>query len=204
VRDQSRRLAEMVEQVLALAGTYSGRPVYQKRPLSATALVDEAIEACRTDALSAGVTLVRDVAPDLPPVVGDASALRRALQNLLTNATKHAGAGRVVTVRARAAAEGGSASVRLTVQDRGPGVPKDERNRIFEPFVRGRGAMAAQTHGFGLGLSLVKRVAEAHGGSVSVESAPGQGAAFTLDLPATGAADRPVGEAAPDVPHPAR
>jgi len=203
VRDQGRRLAEMVEQVLALAGTYSGHPVYDRRLLGVEPLVDEAIEACAGEARSRGFAVVRQIAGDLPPVAGDAGALRRALQNLLTNALKHGEAGRWLTVRAEVAA-GARPEVRITVADRGRGIPKEERVRIFEPFFRGREALTAQTHGFGLGLSLVKRVMEAHGGRVTVESAPGQGAAFTLHLPVARDSESGVREAAPDVPHPAR
>jgi signal transduction histidine kinase len=203
VRDQGRRLAEMVEQVLALAGTYSGRPVYARLPVTVASLVDEAIETCAPLARAAGFTVAREVAADLPEVEGDSGALGRAIVNLLTNAMKHGAEGRWLAVRAVAVTAGSRTEVRITVQDKGPGIPKEERARIFEPFVRGREARAAQTHGFGLGLSLVKRVMEAHGGRVSVSSPPGQGAAFTLHLPAAGGTPATVREAAPDVPHPA-
>jgi signal transduction histidine kinase len=74
------------------------------------------------------------------------------------------------------------------VSDRGRGIPADEMAHIFEPFYRGQFALSQQIHGNGLGLSLVKRIAEAHGGRVTVKSAPGQGATFTIALPAASGA----------------
>jgi signal transduction histidine kinase len=118
--------------------------------------------------------------------------LRRALQNLIQNSARHAAAGRFIGIEA---AEGGTArarTVRITVRDRGPGIPAGEEKRIFQAFYRGRHALAAGVSGSGLGLSLVQRIADAHGGSVEVESAPGAGSAFTLVLPAApaGAVER--------------
>jgi len=74
--------------------------------------------------------------------------------------------------------------VQITVSDRGRGIATEDLPHIFEPFYRGRRAVDEQVHGNGLGLSLVKRIVEAHGGRVSVKSAPGEGTSFTLHLPA--------------------
>jgi two-component system, OmpR family, phosphate regulon sensor histidine kinase PhoR len=74
--------------------------------------------------------------------------------------------------------------MRITVEDRGLGIAAEDRKHIFEPFYRGREAVSRQIQGSGLGLHLVRRIVEAHGGSVSVQSEPGQGSTFTIDLPA--------------------
>jgi signal transduction histidine kinase len=138
--------------------------------------------------------LVLDVPDDLPPVVGDPAALHRALQNLITNALKHAAAGRWLSIAARRVVSRGRAEVQIAVADRGPGIEAADLPHLFEPFYRGRVALERQVQGNGLGLSLVKRIAEAYGGRVTVRSTPGEGATFTLHLPAAEAST--VGDAA--------
>lgn len=128
------------------------------------------------------------IAPDLPLVNADESALQRCLENLLANAVKYAGGGGWIGIRA---AQDGT-EVLLTVADRGPGINPRERSRLFEPFFRGAAAREAQLPGTGLGLNLVRQMMEAMGGRVSVESRPGKGCAFTLHLrPAAAAALQP-------------
>jgi signal transduction histidine kinase len=120
----------------------------------------------------------------LPSVSADAGALRRALQNLLSNAMKYDGGNHWIGLRAQAGAGEDGEEVQVTVEDQGIGIAPDEAARVFEPFYRGREVTDAQIHGNGLGLSLVKQVIEAHHGRVSLVSAPGQGSRFTLHLPA--------------------
>jgi signal transduction histidine kinase len=115
----------------------------------------------------------------LPFVDADPLRLRQALDNLIGNALGHSPAGAEVVVRARV--EGGR--VLLSVTDRGEGMPESELDRVFEPGVR----LTGDRPGSGLGLAIVRAIAEAHGGSIAVQSAPGQGATFTLALPVSGA-----------------
>jgi len=129
----------------------------------------------------AGIALEREVAPDLPELRGDAPALRRAIANLVTNAAKFAATGRWIGIRAAARPDG--RAVVLRVEDRGPGIPREERERVFEPFYRGPAAERNATPGSGLGLSLVRHVVRAHGGSVRVEPRDGGGAALVVELP---------------------
>jgi len=169
-------------------------------------LVRLAIAACRgleriaVDALATSVrrelvdpgTLVRDaaatarlrgadvqaeVAEGLPVVSGDPVRLRQALDNLIANALRHSGADAVVQMTA-SSGEGGL--VHLSVADAGIGIPASEQERIFTAGTR----LDPGRAGSGLGLALVRAIAEAHGGHVSVVSAPGQGATFTIGLPA--------------------
>jgi signal transduction histidine kinase len=187
VRDEGRRLAEMVEQVLEFAGIESASRVRAREAVPLAAVVRDALAASAAVLAESGAEVAVDVPRDLPPVVADAAALRRAVQNLVQNAARHAAAGRWIGISAAASGAGSAARVRLTVRDRGPGIAPADQARLFQPFFRGQKAIAAGIKGSGLGLSLVKRIAESHGGSVEVETAPGAGTAVTLVLPAAAA-----------------
>jgi two-component system sensor histidine kinase KdpD len=115
------------------------------------------------------------IAPDLPLVRADATQLRRAFANLIENAL-HYGQDEPVSVRARVS--GGR--ILMRVVDQGPGIPVAEQERIFAPFYRAPGA---DGQGSGLGLAIVRGLVEANGGQVRVESLPGQGTSFVVELP---------------------
>lgn len=197
IQGEARRLAETVERVLQLAGIAAGRAAAAPVPVAPSDLIHDSIGACRTEIDNAGVQVEISVAEDLPPVLGDVAALRSALQNLISNAVKYGGAARWVRIAAQpgSGVRGpGSATktVVFTVEDHGLGIDADDRKHIFEPFYRGREAVSQQIQGSGLGLNLVARIAEAHGGKVSVSSEPGKGSTFTISLPAV--ADRMAAE----------
>ena len=130
-------------------------------------------------------------------LVGDERLIRRALRNLLENARRYGGDD--VSVVAQQAGD----RIELRVCDRGPGVPVDLRERIFEPFYRLPGH-AERAGGVGLGLSLVKQIAQRHGGSVRCEAREGGGSCFVLSLPVKGAPDETATGAAPLQLQPAR
>ena len=179
---QGERLSEMVEQVLALGSLEARQRAPEVAPVDLAPLVAEA--AASAARAFEGARVETDLTPDLPPVVADPPALRRAVENLVANALKHGGDGgdqRWVRVRLHAPPPG--REVRIEVSDRGPGIPPEDREHLFEPFFRGRRARDAQRPGAGLGLHLVRRVAEVHGGRVEVESGAG-GSTFSLCLPA--------------------
>jgi signal transduction histidine kinase len=190
VRSEGRRLTEMVEQILEFAGIHSGQRTFVLRPVDARQVVEAIVLASQPLADEAGLRLEVEIPETIPPVLADEAALRRVLQNLAGNAIKYGAGGS--TVRITAAAEG--RTVRLTVADEGMGIPAAEQQRIFEPFYRAPEVVAAQIQGAGLGLSLVQRIVESHGGRITVRSAPGQGSAFTVHLPA--AAGEPAGRVA--------
>jgi len=188
IQGEARRLAETVERVLQLAGIAAGRAAAAQVPVQPSDLVHDSVGACRTEIENAGAQVEIEIAPNLPPVLGDVTALRSALQNLISNAVKYGGEARWLRVSASrpgvGSRESGVGNVIFTVEDHGLGIDADDRKHIFEPFYRGREAVSKQIQGSGLGLNLVARIAEAHGGKVTVTSEPGKGSAFSISLPA--------------------
>ncbi|HEX7180915.1 MAG TPA: HAMP domain-containing sensor histidine kinase [Thermoanaerobaculia bacterium] len=181
VEKEGRRLSQMVGLMLELSGLQSGRATYSLQPTEVEEVLDEAIADCRWLLEERQARVEKDLDPDLPAVLGDAGALRRALRNLVENAAKYGGKAPWIGVRARAAGR----EVEVTVEDRGPGIRREDLPHLFEPFYRGREVKTGGIPGSGLGLSVVRRIAEAHRGRVSVAAGgSGQGSAFTLHLPA--------------------
>jgi signal transduction histidine kinase len=197
IQGEARRLAETVERVLQLADIAAGRAAVAPAPVSPTDLVNESIAACRSEIDAAGFEVEVAIADDLPNVGGDVSALKSALQNLISNAVKYGGESRWIRVSASMTGPVTGVpqtvvqsrdyrrreSVVFAVEDRGLGIDADDRKHIFEPFYRGREAVSQQIQGSGLGLNLVMRIAAAHGGRVTAWSEPGKGSTFTLALP---------------------
>jgi signal transduction histidine kinase len=144
-------------------------------------LIEDAVNDRREELSQSGFQVEITVDPNVPAVAGDARLLRTAFENLLSNAQKHAAGGR--WIRVSAVYSKPENEVRVSVEDRGAGIPEDDRSEIFEPFYRGRTAVESQIPGSGLGLSLVRSAAEAHRGTVTVVSEPGRGSTFTLHLP---------------------
>jgi CheY-like chemotaxis protein/anti-sigma regulatory factor (Ser/Thr protein kinase) len=128
-----------------------------------------------------GQAIVTDVDPSVATVFADARRLKQVLVNILTNAVKFGATGAPITFGVRARREAGR--LELSVANTGIGIAEEERERIFEPFVTLDQGLTRQQPGAGLGLALVKRLVEAHGGSVHVESEPGVGATFVVSLP---------------------
>jgi signal transduction histidine kinase len=184
---ESRRLGDMVERVLQYAGIESGFNTAARVPLAPMEIIESAVESAMPLVGPGEVTVHREIPPDLPPVLGDATALRSAVQNLVANAVKYGGRDRWVGIRAQRVRERRRDEVRITVSDHGPGIPAADLPHIFEPFYRGSDAIERQIHGHGLGLSLVRRIVVAHGGQVTVATRPGAGTSFTITLPAAAA-----------------
>ena len=184
IRNEAHRLAAMIEQVLLFATTRNETRQYRPVPVPVAETIDSAIADLSHLAAASRFTVEKETVPGLPPVMGDAKALRQCLQNLMTNALKYGAQGQWMAIRAQPGSGPEEGEVLITVQDRGQGIEPDEIPHIFEPFYRGRAARASQTHGTGLGLSLAKEAAEAMGGRLTVTSQPGLGSAFTLHFPA--------------------
>jgi signal transduction histidine kinase len=185
IRNQTRQVTELVNEVLLFAKTKEGRTPYILRPISVSKIIDAVIQNTSELLGEEGFDLRIDVEESLPDVMGDLPALTQCLQNLVVNAVKYSGHSRWIGVRAGLHDDGrtGIAEVRISVEDRGLGIAQSEITRIFEPFYRSPAACAAQIHGTGLGLPLARSIAEAMGGKLSVASELGCGSIFTVHLP---------------------
>jgi signal transduction histidine kinase len=186
---ESDRLIEMIEQVLEFAGARSGRQKLELQPASVSEVIDTVLNSSQPLLSEGNFQIEKDIASDLPQVMADSPALARALRNLIDNAMKYSGESRWIGVRAMATRNSRKGEVRITVSDHGIGISAEDLKHVFDPFWRAGEATAAQIHGNGLGLNLVKTIIKAHGGEISVQSAPGKGSSFTLILPAVAQMD---------------
>jgi signal transduction histidine kinase len=180
---EATQLSALVERILRFAATRDGRQSFVLEPLSPAEIVDTVLASTGGLIRAAQFTVERDVAPDLPAVVGDRVAVSQCLENLVTNALKYGKDSRWIRLSASlVSSPTGGDAVHISVSDRGIGIDPDEHARIFEPFYRGRSVQVAQINGTGLGLAVARQIAEALGGSLTVESARGAGSTFTLRL----------------------
>ena len=184
----SNYMLRLVNNILDLQRLESGTQVLQPRPIQLGQFLEEAMAGVRPHADEKNVRTFVEVEPGLPALVTDELLLRRALDNLLSNAVKYTRAGD--SVRLRASREG--TGVAIAVADTGIGLTREERDRLFERFFRGRRSEARVERGTGLGLTIVREAARMLHGEVRVESMLGEGSTFTLWLPIS--LPLPVGE----------
>ncbi len=180
-----RRLLSLIEDLLLNSRIEAGRLELHPRRFDLAEVIDEAWHSVASVTSQRQLVRDLDVAPRPLWIDGDPVALERAVTNLLTNAVKFTPDGGRIGLMARVDAEDGGA-VRLTVSDSGIGIPTADLDRVFARFYRTSTANERAIQGSGLGLSIVRAIVEGHGGRVEVESAPEQGATFTVRLPASG------------------
>jgi signal transduction histidine kinase len=171
--EEGELLNRLVSDLLDSAHLSTGKLTLKRAPCDLNAISAAVAEEHRP-AIKAPVALALDLAPDLPPVQGDEIRLRQAISNLVVNAIKHTERGEI-TIRSRQRGR----MLLVSVIDSGPGIPEDRQKLVFLPFVQldSRGA------GVGLGLDIALQLARLHGGDIRLQSAVGQGSAFTLELP---------------------
>jgi signal transduction histidine kinase len=172
ILNESGRLSRLVENILDFSRLEAGRKQYRMESIDTSAWLKDIAAALRNPRLTL------DVPDGLPPAYGDRDALISVVANLLDNAFKYSPPEQPVTLRAGSA----NGAVTVSVTDRGPGIPPQEQQRVFDRFYRGAGELAENVKGAGIGLSLVKRIIEDHGGSVALDSRPGEGSTFTISL----------------------
>ncbi len=173
------KLSRLVSQLLTLARAESGQIPLERAPVDLSALASTIVDQLEAVALARGVTLSCEVQPRVA-VLGDSGWLERLLLNLLDNAIKFTPDGGRIAVTVTSA----DRVARIAVRDTGIGIPADAIPHLFERFFRVDPARSAPLEGAGLGLSLVKWIAERHGATLSVDSRPDEGSTFVVTLPA--------------------
>jgi two-component system phosphate regulon sensor histidine kinase PhoR len=176
---EAERLSHLIDNVLDFARLERGKASYHFAEGQLEAVVERALDVFRHRLEKEKLRLRTEIESNLPPVRMDEGAMTLVLLNLVDNAVKYAGDGGEVAVRLRRV----PGAVALSIADRGSGIAYVEQRRIFERFYRSENARARNVRGSGIGLALVKHIAEAHGGRVEVESVPGRGATFTVYVP---------------------
>jgi signal transduction histidine kinase len=179
IHKQAILLSRLVDDLQELALADAGQLGIEREPTDLAALIQRTISAIAPRAEQDGISLITDLAPDLPTLSVDPQRLSQVLGNLLDNAVQHSPEGGTITVRATTVRE----DVRVDVVDQGPGLTAEELSLVFERFYRGDRARARATGGAGLGLAIVKQLVEAHGGRVWAESFEGEGTTFSFSLP---------------------
>lgn len=190
LRGEANRLLQLIEDILDLSRIESGKLTLRRRPIATHEIVRAAIETSSAMARKHEVTLEERLDESLPELTLDEVKMRQVVVNLLSNAIKFSPARSVVRVTTRREAD----DVLVEVSDRGPGIPAEETTHIFELFGQGVRSGAAEASGLGIGLHLVKRLTELHGGHVGVNSEPHSGSTFWVRLPLTLAAPADASE----------
>jgi two-component system OmpR family sensor kinase len=184
VEQESTRMGGLVEDMLVLARLDEQRPI-EHRPVDLLTLAADAVQDARIVAPGRAIDLTVGTGAAFL-VLGDEARLRQVISNLMNNALTHTPEGTPVTMRILAGYQGTDPAVPaviLEVADRGPGLTREQAERVFERFYRADQARGRRTGGSGLGLAIVSALVAAHGGTAGVNTAPGQGATFWITLP---------------------
>ena len=192
IESESRRMGLLVEDLLLLARLDAQRPLEQHR-VDLLALATDAVHDAQSIAPRRRIRMEVFDGPGTPEVLGDEARLRQVLSNLMANALQHTPEDAGITVRVGTDAD----SAVLEVCDEGPGMRPEDAQRIFERFYRADSSRARASGGTGLGLSIVDSLVYAHGGRVTVTTAPGRGCRFQVTLPRVADAEIPVSAPAP-------
>ncbi len=182
MQHESDRLGGLVAQIIQLSGVQGDDPLLAPSLVHVDEVLAEAVDVCRVDAEDRNIELVQ-VRGETLTVMGDEAQLAMAVSNLVRNAVLYSEPGGRVTVSSRRSQRGEDQAVELRVSDTGIGIAPADLDRIFERFYRVDYARSRANGGNGLGLSIVKHVAAAHGGDVAVWSKVGQGSTFSITLP---------------------
>ena len=188
IESESRRMGLLVDDLLLLARLDAQRPL-ERRRVDLLALASDAVHDAQSIAPQRRITMEVVDGPGTPEVLGDEARLRQVLGNLMANAVQHTPDTSPITVRVGTAGD----DAVLEVADQGPGMTPEDAQRVFERFYRTDSSRARASGGTGLGLSIVDSLVYAHGGRVTVATAPGQGCCFRVSLPRIADVPAPIG-----------
>ena len=179
IREESERLTALINNILDFSRIEAGRKEYEFKETNLAELVRATLDSYRFQIEQNGFAFEENISGDIPPLNVDREAIARSLLNLVNNALKYSKDQKYIGVSLYRS----NGSVKLEVQDRGIGIAAGEQDKIFEKFYRCGDPLVHNTKGSGLGLSLVRHIAQAHGGTVVVESVLEKGSKFTIALP---------------------
>jgi signal transduction histidine kinase len=179
IETEGKRLAELIEEYLDISKIESGNFALKMAPFDFHELVKETTDSLNV--LYTGRILSRMVGPVFQ-IIGDRNILKRVLINIIDNACKYSPAGSPVTVTVRTRAD----RIVVSVEDSGPGIPAEDRERIFEKFYRGKNGATGRTRGTGLGLAISKGLLEAHGGTIQLTNDRNPGTTVIIEVPVAG------------------
>ncbi len=183
--EESGRLARLVENILDFSRMEEGRREYRFEPLSPTPWLRNLAADFGSEITAKGFAVEANIPDELPTISADGQALGSAVRNLLDNAVKYSPGEKTVWLDAGAMEADGT--IKIIVRDRGVGISEHDRKHIFDRFYRADGDISKRVKGAGLGLSLVRHIVTAHGGTVECQSRVGEGSTFTIRLPAASA-----------------
>jgi PAS domain S-box-containing protein len=187
IEESGRHLLELINDILDLAKVGAGKLELEVEPISLTAVCQASLRLIKQDAHKKRLSVDLSIDPAVTILQADARRLKQILVNLLSNAVKFTPQGGAIGLEVRGDQE--QQAVHLTVWDTGIGIAAEDLGRLFQPFVQLDSRLARQYNGTGLGLALIYRMVELHGGSVSVTSQPERGSRFTVSLPWSVAAE---------------
>ncbi len=178
IRDEAERIDILVNNLLNVTRLESGGITLHRSRTLLKELLENAFHEARRKADIKGLTMALEIPPDLAAVHIDKTLFAVAINNLLSNAVKYSDAGGNIHF----GVDSDSGTIRIWVRDTGIGIPKEEQERIFDKFFRASNADLSNESGHGVGLSLARHIVHLHGGNLLLESAPGQGSVFTIEL----------------------
>ncbi len=179
IHNESERMGHLISNLLDFASLEKGNRVKNFETVNIARLVGRELDAYQYQIQKDGFQVSTEISDELPCTFADPTAIGMAFFNLLDNAVKYSAGEKQIKVTVKQQ----NGSIDLSVADRGPGIPAEEHQKIFEKFYRGSTAAGKKVRGSGIGLAITKHVAEIHGGEVLIDSRAGEGSTFTLRIP---------------------
>jgi signal transduction histidine kinase len=179
IESTSRFMLRLIDDIVEISTIESGKLQLDRKPTDIHSLIEQILSLNRPMAERKQISIDLIAPRELPPISVDSTKMYRVIDNLLTNAIKFSSPGDRIIVRVNA----GSRVLNISVQDQGPGIPAHELKTVFNVFQKGGAANMSKEAGAGLGLAIAKRIVEAHGGKLLLDSEIGKGSTLTVSLP---------------------